>query len=257
MLAMANPYDLNAIDIIRRKTGLELDIYVSDKESLLKAIEIDYFLLENPIDKEIKNIIEKSKTGGAAAEVPVFVELILNNAIIDRATDIHISPEEVASHVFFRIDGVMRHYYTFPKNLHNPVVSRIKVLALDIAEQRLPQDGSFSHKFFDEDFDFRVSTVPTAYGENIVMRILSKNLSLFNFKSLGFEDDVLETLKDLFSKPQGIILVTGPTGSGKSTTLYAALRNINALNRNILTAEDPIEYKFPFIKQTQNFCQGY
>ena len=259
MLAMANPYDLNAIDIIRRKTGLELDIYVSDKESLLKAIEIDYFLLENPIDKEIKNIIEKSKTGGAAAEVPVFVELILNNAIIDRATDIHISPEEVASHVFFRIDGVMRHYYTFPKNLHNPVVSRIKVLAnLDIAEQRLPQDGSFSHKFFDEDFDLRVSTVPTAYGENIVMRILSKNLSLFNFKSLGFEDDILEILKDLFSKPQGIILVTGPTGSGKSTTLYAALRNINALNRNILTAEDPIEYKFPFIKQTQiNEKSGY
>ncbi len=259
MLAMANPYDLNAIDIVKRRTGLELDIYVSDKESLLKAIEINYFLLEKPIDEEIKEKINKAKFGGAGEEVPQFVELILNHAIIDRATDIHISPEDVASHVFFRVDGIMRHYYTFPKNLHNPVVSRIKVLSnLDIAEQRLPQDGSFSHTFFEEEFDLRVSTIPTAYGENVVMRILSKNLSLFNFKSLGFEDDVLEQLKNLFSRPQGIILVTGPTGSGKSTTLYAALRNINALKRNILTAEDPIEYKFPFIKQTQiNEKSGY
>ncbi len=259
MLAMSNPYDLNAIDIVKRRTGLELDIYVSDKETLLKAVEINYFLLEKPIDEEIKEIINKAKLGEFSGEVPKFVEMILNHAIIDRATDIHISPEDVASHVFFRVDGIMRHYYTFPKNLHNPVVSRIKVLSnLDIAEQRLPQDGSFSHRFFDEEFDLRVSTIPTAYGENVVMRILSKNLSLFNFKSLGFEDDILEQLKNLFSKPQGIILVTGPTGSGKSTTLYAALRNINALNRNILTAEDPIEYKFPFIKQTQiNEKSGY
>ena len=259
MLAMANPYDLNAIDIVKRRTGLELDIYVSDKESLLKSIEINYFLLEKPIDEEIKEFITKASVGNVSSEIPKFVDMVLNHAIIDRATDIHISPEDISSHIFFRIDGIMRHYYTFPRNLHNPVVSRIKVLSnMDIAEQRLPQDGSFSHQFFDEEFDLRVSTVPTAYGENVVMRILSKNLSLFNFKSLGFEDDILEKLKDLFSKPQGIILVTGPTGSGKSTTLYAALRNINALKRNILTAEDPIEYKFPFIKQTQiNEKSGY
>ncbi len=259
LLAMTNPYDLNAIDIIQRRTGLQLDIYVTDKESLLKAIEINYFLLEQPIEEEIQKEIEKAKTSGLGTELPKFVDMILNHAIIERATDIHISPEDIASHVFFRIDGIMRHYYTIPKNLHNPIVSRIKVLAnLDIAEQRLPQDGSFTHSFFDEEFDLRVSTIPTAYGENVVMRVLSKNLSLFSFKSLGFEDDILEQLKTLFAKPQGIILVTGPTGSGKSTTLYAALRNINALKRNILTAEDPIEYKFPFIKQTQiNEKSGY
>ena len=258
-LAMTNPYDLNAIDIVRRVTGKEIEIYVADTETLLKTIEIQYFLLEKPVDEEIKELIERAKAGGLGTEVPHFVELILNNAIIDRATDIHISPEDLASHVFFRIDGIMKHYYAIPKEIHNPIVSRIKVLAgMDIAEQRLPQDGSFSHVFFDEEYDLRVSTVPTAYGENVVIRVLGKNISLFNLKNLGFEENVLKELEKQFMKPQGIVLVTGPTGSGKTTTLYAALRKINALNRNILTVEDPIEYKFPFIKQTQvNEKAGY
>ncbi len=247
-VAMANPYDINAIDILKRRSGKEIEIYVSDKESIAKYIEIYYFLLENPIDKEIEQLIQNFEP----ANIPKIVNLILNQAIIDRATDIHISPEALASHVFYRIDGIMNHYYAFPKDIHPGIVSRIKVLAgLDIAEQRLPQDGSFTHEFFDEEYDLRVSTVPTAFGENVVIRVLSKNLSLFNLKSLGFEPDALVKLEDQFSKPQGIILVTGPTGSGKTTTLYAALRRINALKRNILTVEDPIEYKFPFIKQTQ------
>ncbi|MBK3331628.1 type II/IV secretion system protein [Persephonella atlantica] len=257
-VAMSNPFDLNAIDIVQRRTGLQVEVFVADTETLQKTIEIQYFLLERPIDEEIKHIIERSKAG-AAADIPRFVDLILNNAIIERATDIHISPEDLASHIFFRIDGIMQHFYAFPKEIHNPVVSRIKVLSgMDIAEQRLPQDGSFSHEFFEESYDMRVSTVPTAYGENVVIRILSKNLSLFNLKSLGFEEKVLKQLEEEFLKPQGIVLVTGPTGSGKTTTLYAALRRINALRRNILTAEDPIEYKFPFIKQTQvNEKAGY
>ncbi|WP_456392640.1 GspE/PulE family protein [Persephonella sp.] len=258
-LAMANPYDLNAVDIVQRRTGLEIEIYVADTETLQKTIEIQYFLLERPIDQEIKELIERARGGVLGTDVPKFVELILNQSIIERATDIHISPEDLASHVFFRIDGIMQHYYAFPKELHNPVVSRIKVLSgMDIAEQRLPQDGSFSHEFFNELYDMRVSTIPTAYGENVVIRVLSKNLSLFNLKSLGFEEEVLKQLEEEFLKPQGIVLVTGPTGSGKTTTLYAALRKINALKRNILTAEDPIEYKFPFIKQTQvNEKAGY
>ncbi len=257
-LAMSNPFDLNAIDIVQRRTGLQVEVFVADTETLQKTIEIQYFLLERPIDEEIKQIIERSKAG-AVVDIPKFVELIINNAIIERATDIHISPEDLASHIFFRIDGIMQHFYAFPKEIHNPVVSRIKVLSgMDIAEQRLPQDGSFSHEFFEESYDMRVSTVPTTYGENVVIRILSKNLSLFNLKSLGFEEKVLKQLEEEFLKPQGIVLVTGPTGSGKTTTLYAALRRINALRRNILTAEDPIEYKFPFIKQTQvNEKAGY
>ncbi|RUM46557.1 MAG: type II secretion system protein E [Hydrogenothermus sp.] len=257
-VAMANPYDINAIDIIKRRSGRELDIYVSDKESIVKFVEIYYFLLENPIEEKIKEILEKS-IEEITAEVPKLVNLILDHAIIDRSTDIHISPENIASHIFFRIDGIMRHYYAIPKEIHNAVVSRIKVLAnLDIAEQRLPQDGAFSHTFFEEEYDLRVSTIPTAYGENVVLRVLSKNLSLFNLRSLGFEEDVLNHLEEQFTKPQGIVLVTGPTGSGKTTTLYAALRKINALERNILTVEDPVEYRFPFIKQTQvNEKAGY
>ncbi|WP_457623260.1 GspE/PulE family protein [Persephonella sp.] len=258
-LAMTNPYDINAIDVVSRRTNLIVKVYVADKETLLKSIEINYFLLEQPIEKTIKEFIERAKTGGLGAELPKLIDNILNHAIIDRATDIHISPEGVASHVFFRIDGIMRHYYAFPKSAHNAVVSRIKVLAnLDIAEQRLPQDGAFTHTFFNESFDMRVSTIPTAYGENVVIRVLSKNLSLFNLRSLGFEEDMLSELEEEFLKPQGIVLVTGPTGSGKTTTLYAALRRINALERNILTAEDPVEYRFPFIKQTQvNEKAGY
>ncbi|NPA58532.1 MAG: Flp pilus assembly complex ATPase component [Aquificae bacterium] len=258
-VAMANPYDINAVDVIKRRTGKDVEIFVADTETLQKTIEIQYFLLEKPIDEEIDSIIERSKNGVVGSDVPRLVELIINQAVIERATDIHISPEDLASHVFFRVDGIMQHYYAFPKELHNPVVSRIKVMAnMDIAEQRLPQDGSFSHRFFNELYDLRVSTIPTAYGENVVVRVLSKNLSLFNLRSLGFEEDVLQQLEKEFSKPQGIVLVTGPTGSGKTTTLYAALRKINALKRNILTAEDPIEYKFPFIKQTQvNEKAGY
>ncbi len=258
-LAMKNPYDINAIDVVNRRTGFQIVVYVADKETLLKSIEINYFLLEQPIDQTIKSYVEKAKTENLGTELPKFIDTVLNNAIIDRATDIHISPESAASHIFFRIDGIMRHYYAFPKSIHNAVVSRIKVLAnLDIAEQRLPQDGAFSHTFFNESFDMRVSTIPTAYGENVVIRILSKNLSLFNLKSLGFEEDMLAELEEEFLKPQGIVLVTGPTGSGKTTTLYAALRRINALERNILTAEDPVEYRFPFIKQTQvNEKAGY
>ncbi|WP_457622127.1 GspE/PulE family protein [Persephonella sp.] len=258
-LAMTNPYDINAIDVVSRRTNLKVKVYVADKETLLKSIEIYYFLLEQPIDLTVKEYIEKAKAGTLGTELPKFIDTVLNHAIIDRATDIHISPESAASHIFFRIDGIMRHYYAFPKSTHNAVVSRIKVLAnLDIAEQRLPQDGAFTHTFFNESFDMRVSTIPTAYGENVVIRVLSKNLSLFNLKSLGFEDDMLSQLEEEFLKPQGIVLVTGPTGSGKTTTLYAALRRINALERNILTAEDPVEYRFPFIKQTQvNEKAGY
>jgi type II secretory ATPase GspE/PulE/Tfp pilus assembly ATPase PilB-like protein len=143
--------------------------------------------------------------------------------------------------------------------MHPALVSRIKILAdLDISEQRVPQDGSMSYQFFDASFDIRVSTLPTSFGENVVMRILSKNLSLFSLEALGFEPDMLASIVKQFERSQGIVLVTGPTGSGKTTTLYAGLRKVNSLQRRVLTAEDPIEYKFPFIKQTQiNEKAGY
>lgn len=259
VVALSDPFNINTIDILQRKAGKKVEVYVSDKESILKNIEINYFLLEKPIDAEIQKIVKKTMDTGSQGETPLLLEHIMNSAIISRATDIHISPEDIATHIFFRIDGILRHYYAFPQEMHNALSSRIKILSsLDIAEQRLPQDGSMSHTFFDENFDIRVSTIPTSYGEGIVLRILSKNVSLFNLESLGFEKNTEARLLKQLQKPHGILLVTGPTGSGKTTTLYAALRKINSLQRKILTAEDPIEYKFPFIKQTQlNVKAGY
>ncbi len=257
IVAVSDPYNPNVIDAIQRKTLLEPEVYVSDKESILRNIEIHYERLVKPIDQQIEEVIRASQA--AEANLPKLVELLLNNAIIERATDIHISPEVVASHVFYRIDGVLHHYYVIPKPIHQLIVSRVKILGnMDISEQRLPQDGSFSYTFLGENYDVRVSTAPTAYGENVVMRLLPKNLSLFNLRGLGFEEDTLKDFEEIITKPYGMVLVTGPTGSGKTTTLYAVLRRINSLKKNILTVEDPIEYKFPFIKQTQvNTKAGY
>lgn len=259
IVAVSDPFNINTLDIIRRKAGKDVEIYVADRESILKTIEVNYFLLEKPIDDEIARIVNRSVHQSTQAEIPQLLELILNSAIISRATDIHISPESTATHIFFRVDGILRHTYVFPASVHQAVVSRIKILStLDIAEQRLPQDGAMSHSFFDEDFDIRVSTIPTLNGEGIVMRILSKNVSLFNLDTLGFETGIQEQVEKLLARPHGILLVTGPTGSGKTTTLYAALRKINSLQRKVLTAEDPIEYRFPFINQTQvNEKAGY
>ncbi len=257
LVAVSDPYNIDVVDTLRRKTLMELDIRVSDRESILRSIEIHYERLVKPIDQQINELIKSMQV--VEANLPKLVDLLLNNAIIERATDIHISPESVASHVFYRIDGVLHHYYVLPKSIHPSIVSRIKILSeMDISEQRLPQDGSFSYTFLGENYDIRASTVPTAYGENVVLRLLPKNLSLFNLRSLGFEEDMLEEFESIISKPYGMILVTGPTGSGKTTTLYAVLRRINSLRKNLLTVEDPVEYKFPFIKQTQvNTKAGY
>ncbi len=256
-VALSDPFNVNVIDVIKRRSGLEVHTFVADRESIFRSIEIYYEQLTKPIEEQIKEVVESAKKGEAS--IPTLVDLIMNNGIIDRATDIHISPETVASHVFYRIDGVMHHYYSLPKEIHPSVVSRVKIVSgMDISEQRLPQDGGFSYTFLGESYDVRVSTVPTAYGENVVMRMLPKNLSLFNLKNLGFEADVLRSFEEVISMPYGMVLVTGPTGSGKTTTLYAALRSVDFLRKNILTVEDPVEYKFPFIKQTQvNTKAGY
>ncbi|NPA42010.1 MAG: type II/IV secretion system protein [Aquificae bacterium] len=257
LVAVSDPFNINIIDLITRKTGLEVEVYVSDRESILRSIEIYYEQLESPLEDRIRDLIEKSLKN--EADIPKLVDLLINEAVIERATDIHISPESLASHVFYRIDGVLHHYFSMPKDIHPSVVSRIKIISgMDISEQRLPQDGAFTYTFLGENYDVRVSTVPTAYGENAVLRMLPKNLSLFNLRNLGFEEDILLQFEEVISKPYGMVLVTGPTGSGKTTTLYASLRRINSLRKNILTVEDPIEYRFPFIKQTQvNERAGY
>jgi len=250
--------DIMTLDYLRKISNKNVKFVVSDKTSIARYIEIFYYQLVNPIEAEIKQIIQKTLEQ-KEIDVPHLVDLLLNNAIKDKATDIHISPESSATHVFYRIDGVLHHYYSLPTILHQQIVARIKIVSnLDISEQRKPQDGSFAYSFLNEEFDLRISTVPTNYGENIVMRLLGKSSSLFSLSHLGLTEENQQKVSKYFAKPYGIILIVGPTGSGKTTTLYSALRKVNSLKKNVMTIEDPIEYKFTFIKQTQlNIKAGY
>lgn len=258
-ICVADPYNLVAIDLMKKRSGKNIVVYVGDENLILRAIQIYYSLLEYPLDKQFEDLIKRATKEGIANVSSTIVEFMINSGIINRASDIHITPENNTTNVFYRIDGVMYHFYALPYSFHPYIISRIKILSnLDIAEQRLPQDGSFSYTFSNENYDLRVSTVPTSFGENAVLRILSKNISIFNLETLGFEDFQIKEINKQLNKSFGILLLTGPTGSGKTTTLYSALRKINVLNRNVITVEDPIEYKFPFIKQTQvNERAGY
>ncbi|MDO9267105.1 MAG: ATPase, T2SS/T4P/T4SS family [Sulfurimonas sp.] len=250
--------ELSTLDYLRKISNKNVKFVVEDKKTIARYAEMFYYQLSNPIEEEITAII-KSSLGDVEVNIPHLFELFLNSAIKDHATDIHISPESSVTHISYRIDGVLQHFYALPLKLHNQLVARIKILSnLDISEQRKPQDGAFSYEFLSEPFDLRISTLPTNHGENVVMRLLGKNSSLFSLKQLGLTKANIEKVERYFSKPYGIILIVGPTGSGKTTTLYSALRKIDSLKKNVLTIEDPIEYKFSFIKQTQlNEKAGY
>jgi len=250
--------DLAMLDYLRKISGRNVKFVVEDKQTIARYVEIFYYQLNSPIEQEIAELI-KNSLGNVEVNVPYLIELLLNNAIKDHVTDIHITPESSATHISYRLDGVLRHFYALPLKLHAQIVARIKILSrLDISEQRKPQDGAFSYSFLNEPFDLRVSTLPTNHGENIVMRLLGKNSSLFSLSQLGLTKANVAKVEKYFSKPYGIILIVGPTGSGKTTTLYSALRKIDSLKKNVLTIEDPIEYKFSFIRQTQlNEKAGY
>lgn len=251
-IATDDPYNIVAFDLIKRRTNLDLEVYIAEEDLLTKYIQIYYFLLENPIEKQAEEILQRIRVEGINNVIQDVIKFIIDSAIVERASDIHITPQNLTLDVFFRVDGLLRYFISFPKETQQAIISRIKVMSnMDIAEQRLPQDGSFSYKFLEEDYDTRVSTVPTAFGENTVIRILSKNLSMFTLENLGFRENELKVIIKQISKPNGILLITGPTGSGKSTTLYSLIRRINILERNVITVEDPIEYRFPFIKQTE------
>ncbi|ADN08073.1 GspE/PulE family protein [Sulfurimonas autotrophica] len=251
VVAMQDVNDIMTLDYLKKVSSKQVKLVVANQASIARYSEIYYYQMTNPIEAEIAELV-KQTLNNKEIDVPHLVDLILNNAIKDRVTDIHITPENSAIHVFYRIDGVLRHYFSLPKKLHSQIVARIKITCnLDISEQRKPQDGSFSYTFLNEDFDLRVSTLPTNYGENIVMRLLGKGTSLFSLAHLGLTAQNSKKVENYFSKPYGIVLIVGPTGSGKTTTLYSALRKVNSLEKNVMTIEDPIEYKFTFIKQTQ------
>lgn len=262
-VAMANPFDIEAIDEVRikSKTGT-IEPVLSTLDMIQKAID-QYYGAQGNI-KELAEGLTKEKLeekiksvgglAGAAEETPVIklVNLIIAQAAKERASDIHIEPEEDKLRIRYRIDGVLREVQSLPKHLQNVLASRIKVMAkMDIAEMRKPQDGRIQIKVESKNLDLRVSSFPTVHGENLVLRILDKTSVLLGLEDLGFYEKDLKDFNKVIEHPNGIILVTGPTGSGKTTTLYAALCKINLPERNIITIEDPVEYEIPLIRQTQ------
>lgn len=255
-VAVYNTADIIAIDMLRRTTRKEIVVYLANAQKLTEAIGL-YYGGEANIDEDIDRNITAAVRGTVAKNEkdPPFVrliELFINKAIIDQATDIHISPDEKATRVSYRVDGIMRAVFIMPRKLHSGLVTRVKVLSgLNIAEQRLPQGGAINFEYAGRYIDIRTSTMPTANGENIVLRLLDKANIVMGLDRLGLEPDDNETIVDLSLKPHGIVLSAGPTGSGKTTTLYSILQQIDALERNVLTIEDPIEYRLAYIKQSQ------
>ncbi|GAB4389902.1 MAG: GspE/PulE family protein [Thermodesulfovibrionales bacterium] len=260
-IGLTNPSNVHAVDAVAQMTGVPPEVFVVDSDAYYDFLDRAYYFLENPIQVKLMNAINEIKAAETVTSESIsnLTELIIMEGIRRKATDVHITPEERTVHVFYRIDGVLQHGFCYPKTASCGVISKVKVMSrLDIAEQRLPQDGSFSFSFLSKKYDMRVSTVPTIYGENVVIRILAGHGALVRLSSLGFDADYTAKMQALFKKPYGIILITGPTGSGKTTTLYAALREVNLLERNVLTVEDPVEYKLSLTKQTNvNLKAGY
>jgi general secretion pathway protein E len=263
-LAMADPTDTYTIGAFEMVTGRAVRPLVAIPTELEAALERLYGSgksaqsqiigdIETRVD-ELAFDADVQQLKDLASEAPVIrlVSLLITNALETRASDIHVEPFENRLNVRYRIDGVLHDVESPPKRLSAAVISRIKIMAnLDIAERRLPQDGRIRLRVQGKEIDLRVSTVPTMHGESVVMRILDKGGVALDFARLGFEDDTLKTFLDVLLQPHGILLVTGPTGSGKTTTLYTALDRLNQPDVKILTVEDPVEYQMAGINQIQ------
>ncbi len=252
-VAIADPFDQSLLDSITSFIGTRRKVWIAPETELKKVIEWRYYFLEQPIESEIERV-QQLLVQNPAANISMddLINHIFILAVTERATDIHLSPTEKTSRVFFRIDGLLDLAFVFPASLHTRLVSALKVRAgMDIAEQRLPQDGRMHFTFLGESFDLRVSTVRSPQGENMVIRILPVQATVLHISSLGFSHQECSAIERLFRKPYGIILVTGPTGSGKTTTLHSTIRLLDVIHLNVLSAEDPVEYRFPLIRQTQ------
>ncbi len=260
-IGITNTSNIHAIDTATKMTGKQPKAFLIDYVGFHETLERVYFFLENPIQERINEAVNEIKSSASlpATTIANLSENLIMEGIRRKATDVHISPASDTVNIFYRVDGVLQYGFCIQKSALNGIVSRIKVQAmLDISEQRLPQDGSFSMSFLNTKYEMRVSTTPTIYGENVVIRVLAGTGQLLNIETLGFDPENTKRVRVLFQKPHGIVLITGPTGSGKTTTLYAALREVNLIERNVLTVEDPVEYKLNFVKQTSvNLKTGY
>lgn len=254
-IAIVDPGNILAVDRVRMVTGKRVKTYLTDEESFADAIEKIYYFIENPTDRVVNEINSTVMSLGVLPpdKLPQLVESIIAESIRKGATDIHISVNAGVLSVAYRVDGILEYAFSLPQIAHAGVVSRLKVLSrLNIAEQRLPQDGSFIFEFLGRKYEVRVSTIPTIEGESVVMRVLfGSSEEIYRLPKLGFNKQLVDALGDLIRKPHGIILIVGPTGSGKSTTLYSLLKEVNRLKRSVITIEDPVEYRVSFAKQSQ------
>ena len=282
-VAMNDPLDIRAIDRLSHMSKCDIDPMIATKssvqraldkiygsvgsmESVIEGIKIQGAAMRDPSAAEDFKAARGSQAKGgrsdekldallaATEKAPVvkLVNSILKQAVDNKASDIHIEPEEGKTYIRYRIDGILYDVPPPPKDIEAAVISRIKIMSnMDIAEKRLPQDGRIETAVEGREIDYRVSTFPTIYGENVSIRVLDKGAVMTKLEELGFEKDTLDSFKTMLLRPYGIILVTGPTGSGKTTTLYGALRVINSTEKNVITLEDPVEYRITRVRQSQ------
>ncbi len=260
LVAMSDPANVFALDDIRSITNRDVQPIVATASDVEQAIakfggmgdQVEALASEASSKLEAEDGPGDVEAAIEDAPIVKLVQAIMTQAVSDRASDVHIEPHERDVRVRFRVDGVLHEVMHSPKNIQNGLISRLKVMAdLNIAERRVPQDGRMSIKVGKKVLDIRLATLPTVFGEKVVLRILDKTQALLQLSDLGFQEEAFKRYQQSFRKPYGAILVTGPTGSGKSTTLYATLNILNEMDRNLITVEDPVEYRLPGVNQIQ------
>jgi type IV pilus assembly protein PilB len=264
-VAMADPLDFIAVDEIRYLTKLKINRAVATYDTIAKAIE-EHYSVKDSLEEALSDIAKQQESDlrpvvgsvtvddAVAGEAPVikYVNLLITQAVKDRSSDIHIEPEEDTVRLRYRINGLLKEEGTPPKSVQSALISRLKIMAgMDVSEQRVPQDGRFTFTSGQGPVDVRVSTLPTIHGEKVVLRLLDRRNLLLGINKLGFDPATQERFRSILHKPEGLILISGPTGSGKTSTLYAMLDELNSPEKNIITVEDPVEYNLPHINQVQ------
>jgi type IV pilus assembly protein PilB len=264
LVAMADPTNVFALDDLRIKTGMEVLPVVSTADDINNTIDrymhetmdmgdgMDEISTLEEGEEEEPEDERGLKEAGEDAPIVKYVNLLIGEAVQEHASDIHIEPGEKDVRIRYRIDGVLQEIRRSPRKIHPGLVSRIKIMAgMNIAERRVPQDGRFNLQVSDQEVDLRVASLPTVFGEKMVLRILDRSSILISLSQLGMEPDPLGSFSKSFKKPYGTVIVTGPTGSGKTTTLYAALAELNRREVNVITVEDPVEYQMKGLNQVQ------
>ncbi len=259
LVAMVNPTNVFSLDDVRTVTGCDIEPYMAEQNQLMRAIDriwnvesTDEAVLK--LEQEHSEDIEEVFGAASAEDAPViqFVNQIITRAVTERASDVHFDPMQKELKIRFRIDGVLHEVMTVPRNAAASLISRVKIMAeINIAERRVPQDGRMSLTISNRPVSLRVVTLPTAYGEAAIIRVLEETTGILDLSQLGFRHEALKSFEDAVHRPWGAVLATGPTGSGKTTTLYAALDELNDPSLNLVTVEDPIEYRIQGVKQLQ------